>query len=79
MSKEIQFYKYQGTGNDFVITTDIYDVTTEQIIQLCDRKYGIGADGLIVMRKGGSADFDMMYFNADGTESFCGNGSRCNS
>ncbi|HAY88724.1 MAG TPA: diaminopimelate epimerase, partial [Bacteroidetes bacterium] len=48
MSKEITFYKYQGTGNDFVITSDLYDVTSEQVIQLCHRKYGIGADGLIV-------------------------------
>lgn len=77
MSKEITFYKYQGTGNDFVITTDLYEVTTEQIVQLCDRKYGIGADGLIVLKKGDKVDFDMMYYNADGTESFCGNGSRC--
>ncbi|MFT7099651.1 MAG: diaminopimelate epimerase [Bacteroidia bacterium] len=77
MTKEITFYKYQGTGNDFIITTDLYKVTTDQIISLCDRKYGIGADGLIVMRKGGTTDFDMMYYNADGSESFCGNGSRC--
>jgi diaminopimelate epimerase len=77
MTKEITFYKYQGTGNDFIITTELYEVTTEQIVHLCDRKYGVGADGLIVIRKGGSADFDMMYYNADGSESFCGNGSRC--
>lgn len=77
MSKTIHFFKYQGTGNDFVITTDLYAVSTEQIISLCDRKYGIGADGLIVMKKSNSADFEMMYYNADGSESFCGNGSRC--
>ncbi len=77
MTKNITFHKYQGTGNDFVITTDLYDISTEQIIQLCDRKYGIGADGLIVMRQKSKADFDMMYYNADGTQSFCGNGSRC--
>lgn len=77
MSKEITFYKYQGTGNDFVITSDLYELTSEQVIQLCDRKYGIGADGLIVMKKGETSDFDMMYYNADGSESFCGNGSRC--
>ena len=77
MSKEITFYKYQGTGNDFVITSDIYEVSTEQIVKLCDRKFGIGADGLIVLKKSESVDFDMMYYNADGTESFCGNGSRC--
>lgn len=77
MSKEITFYKYQGTGNDFVITSDIYEVSTEQIVKLCDRKFGIGADGLIVLKQSKTVDFDMMYYNADGTESFCGNGSRC--
>ncbi len=73
----IQFYKYQGTGNDFVITSDTFELSTEQIIKLCDRKFGIGADGVIVMKKESSTDFDMMYYNADGSESFCGNGSRC--
>jgi diaminopimelate epimerase len=73
----IQFYKYQGTGNDFVITSDTFTLSTEQIVKLCDRKFGIGADGVIVMKKESSADFDMMYYNADGSESFCGNGSRC--
>jgi diaminopimelate epimerase len=77
MIKQITFFKYQGTGNDFVITTDLQDVTTVQIQNLCDRKYGIGADGLIKMKKGGNADFEMMYYNADGSQSFCGNGSRC--
>ena len=77
MTNKILFYKYQGTGNDFVITSDIYQITTKQIQRLCDRKYGIGADGVIVMKKDSSADFDMMYYNADGSESFCGNGSRC--
>ena len=77
MTKQITFFKYQGTGNDFVITSDIYDISTEQIQHLCDRKFGIGADGLIVMRQGDSANFQMMYYNSDGTESFCGNGSRC--
>ncbi len=77
MSKSITFYKYQGTGNDFVITSDIYNLTTEQIFFLCDRKFGVGADGVIVMKKESTLDFDMMYYNADGSESFCGNGSRC--
>ena len=77
MTKQIHFYKYQGTGNDFVITTDIFDLSTEQIQALCDRKYGIGSDGLIVMKKESKYDFEMMYYNADGSESFCGNGSRC--
>ena len=77
MTKQIHFYKYQGTGNDFVITTDIFDLSTEQIQALCHRKYGIGSDGLIFMKKESKYDFEMMYYNADGSESFCGNGSRC--
>lgn len=74
----IQFYKYQGTGNDFIIINDLDGhLSTEDIINLCDRKYGIGADGIIFMSKTKDIDFKMMYFNADGSESFCGNGSRC--
>lgn len=74
---KLNFFKYQGTGNDFVITSDIFDIDTDQITKICDRKFGIGADGLIVMRENSKLDFDMMYYNADGSESFCGNGSRC--
>ena len=79
MNKDrIQFYKYQGTGNDFIIINDLDGhLSTEDIINLCDRKYGIGADGIIFMSKTKDVDFKMMYFNADGSESFCGNGSRC--
>ncbi len=77
MRNKISFYKYQGTGNDFVITSDSYNLSTETIVKLCDRKFGIGADGLIVMKQDSNLDFDMMYYNADGSESFCGNGSRC--
>ncbi len=79
MTKTIQFYKYQGTGNDFVIIPEQLDLSTEQINKLCDRKFGIGADGLILMwpSEKDHTDFEMMYYNADGSESFCGNGSRC--
>jgi diaminopimelate epimerase len=76
MSK-ISFYKYQGTGNDFVIFDCLDSISTKQIVALCDRKYGIGADGVILMHQGTDNHFDMMYYNADGSESFCGNGSRC--
>lgn len=77
-NSEIQFYKYQGTGNDFIIIDDLQDyLPTQDIINLCDRKYGIGADGVIFMNKAENVNFKMMYFNADGSESFCGNGSRC--
>ena len=76
MSKTLTFYKYQGTGNDFIIITDTVELSAEQITTLCDRKFGIGADGLILMKQESTLDFDMMYYNADGSESFCGNGSR---
>lgn len=75
----IHFYKYQGTGNDFIIIPDRrLSLTSEQIASWCDRKFGVGADGLILIGPtSGDTDFDMMYYNADGSESFCGNGSRC--
>lgn len=74
---DLQFEKFQGTGNDFIIFNSFLELSTEQIQFLCDRKFGIGADGIIYMRQGGAFDYDMMYYNADGSESFCGNGSRC--
>lgn len=78
---KLDFSKYEGTGNDFIIF-DGYHVSNfhinETIIKkLCDRKYGIGADGLIVLKKDEKTDFYLDYFNADGSQSFCGNGSRC--
>ncbi len=76
------FYKYQGTGNDFVIidgiTQSLPNFSTSEIEQLCDRKFGIGADGLMYILPSSIADFKMQYFNADGAEStMCGNGGRC--
>ena len=78
----IKFFKYQGTGNDFVIlnnlSNEITDLSTEQINFLCDRKFGIGADGLMLLSKKEGYDFEMIYYNADGNESsMCGNGGRC--
>ncbi|HET8963391.1 MAG TPA: diaminopimelate epimerase, partial [Chitinophagales bacterium] len=79
---KIHFYKFHGTGNDFVILdnrkmffkkdmTDLYQF-------LCDRHFGIGADGVMLFQEKKEYDFEMVYFNADGREStMCGNGGRC--
>jgi diaminopimelate epimerase len=79
---KLTFYKYQGTGNDFIILDNRngeFDLfTTKQIQHLCDRRFGIGADGLMLMNKKEGYDFEMAYFNADGKPgSMCGNGGRC--
>jgi len=78
----IDFYKYQGTGNDFVILDNrnkVYDgLTQHQVKHLCDRRFGIGADGLMLLNLLDGYDFEMKYYNADGRESsMCGNGGRC--
>jgi diaminopimelate epimerase len=79
--KDIHFSKYEGTGNDFILIDNLngtYNFLSEvHIIKLCDRKLGIGADGLILINSDESSDFYMDFFNSDGSKSFCGNGSRC--
>jgi len=78
---ELHFYKYQGTGNDFILLDGrekMPDLSEKQIAAICDRRFGIGGDGLMILRHYPGYDFEMKYYNADGREgSMCGNGGRC--
>jgi diaminopimelate epimerase len=77
---KLSFEKYQGTGNDFIMLDnreETFDAYSLPISSLCSRKFGIGADGVIVIQNHPTLDFHMIYFNPDGSQSFCGNGSRC--
>ena len=76
------FYKYQGAGNDFILidnrSLSFKHTDKETVSHLCNRRFGIGADGLMLLQNHSDFDFEMLYFNADGNPgSMCGNGGRC--
>lgn len=77
----IEFYKYQGAGNDFILIDNrenLFNGDKAKLAQnICERKFGIGSDGLIFIEKSDIAEFEMDFLNPDGSRSFCGNGSRC--
>ena len=77
----LTFYKYQGTGNDFVMIDNRAKIfpkeKTDIFSQISDRHFGIGADGIILIENDEKFDFKMIYYNADGSQTFCGNGARC--
>ena len=78
----VDFYKYQGAGNDFIIIDNrdlsFTDTRPEVIARLCNRRFGIGADGFMLLNPSQNFDFEMVYYNADGNlGSMCGNGGRC--
>jgi diaminopimelate epimerase len=79
---QTKFYKYQGTGNDFIILDNrkghVGQLTWQQVAGLCNRRFGIGGDGLMLLSAHPEYDFEMVYFNSDGKpSSMCGNGGRC--
>ncbi len=79
---KIHFYKYQGAGNDFILIDNrenkVNHTDPKLIAHLCDRRFGIGGDGIMFLQNREGYDFEMVYYNADGQpSSMCGNGGRC--
>ena len=75
----IHFHKYQATGNDFVLIDNragTHSFSKNQIEKICDRRFGVGADGLLLIEKHLTLDFNLVYYNSDGSQSLCGNGTR---
>lgn len=77
----MHFYKFHGNGNDFVIIDNRnngIELNSSHVQKLCDRRFGVGADGLMLLQKSVDYDFEMVYYNSDGNVgSMCGNGGRC--
>ena len=78
---KIKFEKYESGGNDFVLIDNrnkLYDLNSDKIKKICTRNFGVGSDGLIILKNSKIADFKMIYYNSDGqSSSLCGNGTRC--
>jgi diaminopimelate epimerase len=75
----LSFHKYEATGNDFVIFDNrkgSIQLSREQINRICDRRFGVGADGVMLLERHPDLDFNLVYYNADGSQSLCGNGTR---
>lgn len=76
---QVHFYKYQGAGNDFVLIDNRdkkISLSKEQIAKICDRRFGVGANGVILIDNDSKANFSITYINPDGSQSLCGNGCR---
>lgn len=76
---QVHFHKYEAAGNDFVLVDNRkagIRLSVGQIKKICDRRFGVGADGLMLIEEHPALDFDLIYYNADGSQSLCGNGAR---
>ena len=73
----MKFWKYTSAGNDFVVFDNVLNLQNDEIARICDRRFGIGADGVLIFKDSDRLDFEMIYYNADGGEvEMCGNGAR---